>query len=813
MALGVVEAARELKIKIPEELGVVSFNDTIYCTLVDGGLTSVSLNLQQIVRTACQRLLQVVEGGDVDGHSLRTQNPRIKRKDRKTLMTAMFLALIAFQPDSRPYVFTYQAEKEVKRASVAGSFNNWNKDASPLKVGPDGRTWTATIPLKPGKYTYKFVIDGENWITDPKALRNEDDGNGNLNSVLLVYPADYSEPATVGDGRITGSAVHHSQKAPDLNVDKGKISLTVTVRPHDVNRLSMIVGNAPPIPMTRLFADEVSETWRGSLPFDGAKLFTYAFELQDGPKRWVYGPKGVTEDDKTNRFSLKPGEFKPFLVPSWVEGTVFYQIFPDRFANGESSNDPKEMQPWSAEPTYYNRYGGDAVGVSSHVNYLKSLGVGTVYFNPVMKAPSNHRYDPVDYYQIDPEFGTNGEFAKLTQQLQSVGIRTVVDQIFDHIGTTFAPFADVLKNQENSKYKDWFFIKSYPVSVKQNPPYEAWFGAESMPKINVKNPEAYAYLMKSVDFWHKTAKLSGWRLDVANEVPDFFWQDFRKRVKGIDPQAWIVGEVWGDARHWLGGDMWDASMNYPFRDAVLHFIAEGKSKPSQCMAQLMSVYGWYAPQVSRNQMNLLSSHDTPRFLTLCGGDKRLAKLGAAIQFAWVGAPSVYYGEELGMEGGADPQNRRPMRWDLAKDDNDMLSLYRKLIKARRSTRALQVGDPVPLLTDDTHNTLAFARVEGTEVALLCVNRSDQEQTVSVPLRVQGRSKIMLRDLIGTDQFALQTGNLRMSLPPLSFKLLAGTLIGDNLTSKSLLKPNGQGSPAKSDGGGSFLFHPSFKESL
>lgn len=692
-------------------------------------------------------------------------------------MKLVLLALLLTTSEPKPVEFSYVAEEKVSRANLAGTFNGWNKVATPMKLGPDGRTWTVSVPLAPGKYYYKFVLDGERWITDPKALRDEDDGNGNMNSVLIVYPADYSKPAKRGDANITLGAIRHLQRVPDLNVDKGRLTMTLTVRPGDIERIALAVEGRSPVPMELLSADEIEEVWRGSVPFSSGLKLAYSFELRDGSLVRFYGPKGPTATAAENRFVLEPGTFRPFVVPAWVEKTVFYQIFPDRFENGDTSNDPKTVQAWNAEPTYYNRFGGDIAGVTKRMGHLQELGVGGVYFNPVMKAPSNHRYDPVDFYVIDPEFGTNAEFAQMMRDLERAGIRTVLDQIFDHVGVTFPPFADLLEQQEKSAYKDWFFVKKFPVKVEENPNYEAWWGAQSMPKINLRNPDAYKYLMDSVDFWHEKVKLAGWRLDVANEVPDFFWQDFRKRVKKLEPDAWIVGEVWGDARHWLRGDMWDASMNYPFRDAVLRFVAEGRTKPSQFLDQLMTVYGWYAPQVSRNQMNLLSSHDTPRFLTLCNGDRRLAKLGAAIQMAWVGAPSIYYGEEIGMEGGADPQNRRAMRWDLATAENDMLALYRKLIAARNASRALQSGDPTALWSDDQNNVAAFSRVDGNDVATLIVNRSSIAQKVSVPTP----AKSALVDAIDGAKVSPKSGRLDLELPPLGFRLLITPTPKDKLS--------------------------------
>jgi glycosidase len=305
--------------------------------------------------------------------------------------------------------------------------------------------------------------------------------------------------------------------------------------------------------------------------------------------------------------------------------------------------------------------------------------------------------------------------------------------VFNHTATTFPPFQDIRDKGEASVYKDWYFIKSYPVKVQENPNYVAWFNYPSMPKLNLANPATRDYMLDLVDYWHRTIPLAGLRLDVANEVSSDFWRDLRKRTKKIDPQMWIVGEVWGDGSPWLGGDQWDSVMNYQFLFANRDFFAEGKSKPSEYSQRLMRLYNSYVPQVSRNMMNLLSSHDTPRFLTVCKDNEQLHRLAATVQFTWVGAPSIYYGEELGMRGGADPDNRRGMQWNLATPANPMLRHYKKLIRLRNASRALQSGDPAFLLADDRAQSLAYSRVVGDEVAIVALNRSATPQTLVVPL--------------------------------------------------------------------------------
>ncbi len=641
-------------------------------------------------------------------------------------MTLALLAL-AFLSDV-PHTFSYVAEPSVQRVSVAGTFNAWNRTASPLTRGADGRTWSTTLDLPIGRHAYKFVLDGETWVADPKAKLSEADGAGNVNSVIVVTPPDYDTPARLGDGRITASALRHTQELPKLNYDRGRLHLTLRARPEDVQSV-VLVTNRGRLPVLLSGADEVYATYRAEVPWDRKTDLTYAFKLNDGPTERWFGPDGLGEESGVGRFRIDAKAFKPFTPPTWVERSVLYQIFPDRFANGDPSNDPAGTVAWTAEPTWFSWFGGDLAGVRQRLGHLTGLGVGAVYFNPVFQGPSNHRYETSDYRLIDRRLGTNDQFRDLVAEMRRNGVRTVLDGVFNHVAVDYPPFADLLANQRQSKFRDWFFVKSWPVAVRQNPPYEAWFGFESMPKVNLDNPEARESMLSVVDFWAETVGVDGWRLDVANEVSMDFWRVFRPRVKAHGEDTWILGENWTDSSPWLKGDQWDSTMNYLFRGAVLDFVARDRLTPTAFWRRLMQTYDAYGPQVSRNAMNLLGSHDTPRILTECRGDGRLARLAAMVQFTWVGAPVVYYGDELGMEGGADPQNRRGMRWDKATPDNEFLSLYRRLGQARRASRPLQSGDPLFLDANDGEGWLAFARVLGNESTIVVVNRSERAMEV------------------------------------------------------------------------------------
>lgn len=685
-------------------------------------------------------------------------------------MTLALLCLIVASPvlPTQEVRFSHVASPGTQRVNVAGEFNSWSNSVHPMQRSADGKSWTVTLSLKPGSYQYKFVEDGERWVMDAKNPRSKPDGQGNVNSFVLVVPADFqSQSANPRDGKVTRSVLAHVQELPKVNYDRGRLSLRMTHRPNDVASVNLLVDGKLVGEMSVLESNEVYETRVASVAWDRKKPLRYAFQIKDGASAMTFGPMGLTTSDSRNAFTIDPKTFKPFEVPAWVERTVFYQIFPDRFMNGDRKNDPEERAEWSSAPTWWNRFGGDAKGIELGLPYLQALGVNGVYINPVMAAPSNHRYDPVDFFRVDPEIGTNSEFARMTRSLHDGGVRVVLDQIFDHVGITFAPFGDVLKFQEKSRYRDWFFIKSYPVSVRQNPPYEAWYGYESMPKVNLLNPEVQDYLLESVDYWMSEAKLSGWRLDVANEVPYEFWRIFRRYVKQRDPNAWIVGEVWTDARVWLQGDQWDASMNYPFRNAVIGYVAKGTKKPSHFMNMLMEVYNWYVPQVSRNQLNLLSSHDTSRFITEAGDNPSLAALGATVQFTWPGAPSVYYGEEIGMLGGADPANRAGMQWNRVRTDNRLLRHYQLLTRLRTQSETLALGEPIVLNQFDDANVATFGRRTDSDFVTVALNRSTKTFEGEIQLPASEASRRFQCALSGREFQADARARMRVKLDPLS----------------------------------------------
>lgn len=675
-------------------------------------------------------------------------------------------------PESRQHEFVYHPTFTLRSVAVAGEFNNWNMRANPMAADAVSKTWRLTLRLPVGKHLYKFVVNGNTWVADPNAPVNPNDSNGN--SVLLIVPADYSLSASPLDGVTALSALQHPMSAPYLNYDREQITLTLRARPNDLSSVSLRLGDRL-IPMSVATADDIYAFYSVKVRWDRKRDLVYDFALTDGPKSFDFGATGVAASGSAIKFTVSATTFHPFTAPDWVEKSVMYQIFPDRFANGDNSNDPANLTPWDARPTGDSRFGGDAKGVSDHIPYLADLGISAIYFTPVYKSPSNHRYDIDDYRAVDPQFGTNAEFAALTRRLQDRGIRTVMDFVFNHSSSSFAPFVDVVRNGAASPYRDWYFIHSYPVQAKQPPNYEAFGGWWGMPRLNEANDATGAYMRDVVAFWQKEIPLSGVRLDVADQLDQGFLRKLRTRVKELDRQTWIVGETWGDASQWLGGDQWDAAMNYPFMFACVDYFVDRKTDSAAFANQLMQLYHRYVPQVSRCEMNSLSTHDTPRFLTRCKGNQEMQRLAATLQFTWVGAPCIYYGEELGMEGGADPDNRRGMTWTKVTADNPMLQYYKKLVRLRNRSKALQSGEPATLATNDSADTLAFSRTLGNEIAIVVLNRSDQRKTVTIQLDLKTEYAIGKSSLVdalsGATVVRSPNDTLSVTLEPLHAAVL------------------------------------------
>lgn len=576
---------------------------------------------------------------------------------------------------------------------------------------------------------------------------------------------------------------HRPGKNWSYAFDNQTIHLRIRAKKNDLTEVYALTGDKylwdqtiEYIPMSKLSSDELFDyfTCEVKPPYRRLK---YGFLLQQGQeKRWMTEYDFLSEPpanpDRLFEFPfINPADV--FTTPDWVKDAVFYQIFPERFANGDPSNDPDGALPWgSADPTPTNFFGGDLQGVIDHLDYLTEFGINAIYFTPLFTATTNHKYDTEDYMQIDPQFGDKDTLKKLVKLCHERGIRVLMDAVFNHSGRTFAPFVDVQKNGAQSRFKDWFYIRSLPLEVVDGiPTYDTFSFEPLMPKLNTHHPEVKEYLLRSAEYWIKETGIDGWRLDVANEVGHEFWREFRKVVKKANPDAYILGEVWHESSIWLEGDQFDAVMNYPFTYAVLDFFVKRTVDAEKFSFMLGKQLAGYPHQASEVAFNLLDSHDTARLLTLARGDKRLMKLAALFQFTYFGTPCIYYGDEIGMDGGPDPGCRKCMQWDENKQDKDLFSFYQKLIKLRKDHTVLRTGTFQFLIAENQGGKLAYLREDNHESILVIINNDKFAQSVIIPVHDQKWMNLW------NDGESIQShkGQLTVKLPAYGFTVLKASL--------------------------------------
>jgi neopullulanase len=450
--------------------------------------------------------------------------------------------------------------------------------------------------------------------------------------------------------------------------------------------------------------------------------------------------------------------------PAWVADAVFYQIFPDRFAASDRVPKPGPVEPWDTPPTTFGFKGGDLLGIVEHLDYIQSLGVNALYLNPIFASASNHRYHTYDYYSIDPLLGGNDAFRVLLDICHERGLRVVLDGVFNHSGRGFWPFHHIVENGLASPYIDWFFVDrdalsgGRPLRPYPGPRegsrlgYAAWWGLPALPKLNVANPQMREHLLGAIEHWLEFG-IDGWRLDVAEEIEPGFWREFRKRVRAINPDAYIVAEIWQAKPEWTTGDTFDALMNYPLTEALLSFTAartldtqlvsqhneyKGSVRPigAQEFAQRVDgVLKAFRPVTSRAQLNLLGSHDTPRYLTVARGDVAALKLALLAVTTLPGAPCIYYGDEIGMTGRLDPDNRGAFPWDESSWNVELLEFVRCMTSMRARYAFLRHGDfSVVAVAGDA---VAFRMANGGGGALIVLNSGSDTSHLPLPGRFEG----------------------------------------------------------------------------
>lgn len=483
-----------------------------------------------------------------------------------------------------------------------------------------------------------------------------------------------------------------------------------------------------PAPMRLLFRGENCDWWEAELHGKFHRLYYY-FELSGGETLFFSG--GVflsTPSEERSEYFKFPFNHRADItrVPDWANDAVVYNIFPDSFASSKCAVTGVGSEKRLGCALSRSRLGGTINGIRSNLDYIASLGVNCLYLNPVFTAGQYHKYDTIDYLHIDPCFGTDEDFRALVDESHVRGIRVILDGVFNHCGAQFFAFRDVLEKQGQSRYAGWFYRLQFPVrypDAGEKPNYECFCYERLMPKLDTANPEVRDYLCGVGEHWLREYGTDGWRLDVADEVDDAFWREFRRRCKAVKSDALLIGEVWGDARHWLGGDMLDSAMNYDFRNHCRHFFAEGnidaRTFAGRCADMLMR----YKRQTASVQLNILDSHDTGRFLSLCGGDTRRLKLAVLFMCCFVGMPCIFYGDELGVEGQDELDYRCAMPWQDG--DRDLLRFYREVIALRRAHPALRHGELRFLRAEPGEHVLVFERKTGVERLVITINASDK----------------------------------------------------------------------------------------
>ncbi|MGD2156012.1 MAG: glycoside hydrolase family 13 protein [Anaerolineales bacterium] len=454
-------------------------------------------------------------------------------------------------------------------------------------------------------------------------------------------------------------------------------------------------------------------------------------------------------------------------VPYWVEDAIFYQIFPDRFANCDPRNDPPNVQPWGAKPTIWNFQGGDLRGVIQKFDYLLDLGVTAIYFNPIFQSPSNHRYNITDYYRIDPKLGDLDDFRALLEVAHRSDVRVILDGVFNHCGRGFFAFDDVLENQEHSPYRDWFHIHNFPVDAYSKgdaKDYKTWWKFKSLPKFNTDNPSVRRYIFDVAKYWIELGA-DGWRLDVPNEIDDdTFWAEFRHVVKSINRDAYLVGEIWDGEPRWVGDHHFDGLMHYPIRDALLEFL---KGADTVCdFSDKVEVWLQRYPRENVYAMYLpLGSHDTRRLMTELEGNLDKVKMAFLFQFAYPGAPAIYYGDEIGLEGEKDPDCRRAFPWQRSQWNNELRPWVRQLAALRKRCQVLRRGEYISILVDRRRCCYAFARTLGEKALLVILNGSPSRRYLRLPVGDLWPDGRIVHDLLGDKEYIVSGDNLVITLQP------------------------------------------------
>lgn len=463
------------------------------------------------------------------------------------------------------------------------------------------------------------------------------------------------------------------------------------------------------------------------------KRFAYVFKVQDESEIYYLSENGLEETYDFDQFYFTSfhmpyiHEADLFEPVEWMKEAVFYQIFPERFRRGDFSKDDSYInQAWEDLPKQNSFAGGDLKGIIEKLDHIKDLGVNALYLTPIFISPTNHKYDTIDYFEIDPQFGDKNDFKKLVEKAHSLGIRIVLDAVFNHMCHENPIFKDVIEKGKESRYYDWFYINGDKADVEKIN-YETFAHVYNMPKLKTSNREVQDYLIKIAKYWIEEFDIDGWRLDVSDEVSHDLWKRFRKEIKAAKADAVIIGENWHNAESFLRGDEFDSIMNYAFTNACLAYF-KGEKSAQETSDYLNMVIMRNRDQANRMMLNFLDTHDTPRFITEIGGSKDKLLAALALSVAYMGANYLYYGTEIGLEGKGDPDCRRAFPWEKLEENKDLLGKIKEILEIKK------------------HQTIKDGDIKiYSHKDLLIVERFDEEKTLSLAINLGSQIDFALAD--------------------------------------------------------------------
>ena len=525
--------------------------------------------------------------------------------------------------------------------------------------------------------------------------------------------------------------------------------------------------------------------WRAHVDLR-SNIAKFSFAVQTDENINIYfGTSGVANFiSPAEKWSLDVNSFKRHAIPDWFFGGVMYQIFPEKFKNSNPKLNPENVLDWGTKPTRLGFQGGDLYGVIEKLDYIKNLGVNIIYLNPIFLSGSVHKYDTWDHFKVDDNFGGDEALTLLIESAHAINMKVILDCSLNHVHPRHFAFQDLIQNGPDSKYKDWFTVFDYPIRLKYRPhlysqtykvgwdgneeeykeyldktfsetkvpveifeddgpicepTYKSWWGVPDMPKVNYSSTEARKWALEVTEHWIKNFDIDGWRMDVAKEIDTSFWREFREIAKKTKKDILLLSEIFGDTSQWLQGDMFDGTMNYSFRENMIDFFANKNMKPDEFSESLAHLYSMYSFEAITSCQNLLSSHDVKRFLNRC---EKIEDVYGAIFFqaTFPGIASIYYGDEIGLDGGDEPNNREPFPWN---DDSNwnmpLQEITSTLMNLKNSNSILKYGTFE--LIPSSQGVVIFRRVLQKESLICIFNRDSLVEDFKISSQAHSVEKI------------------------------------------------------------------------